>query len=236
MKTLLRFKFLWSWKLKELKHHPFFRLSGGSLHSHRELWGGSHRIPTLGEHTATVTAHRCSCRYKMAVQPLSQIVTWANKLLDGFLCFPVLADCCGQSVGAALNLKESKESNWGMIYSLLLAVKKKATKKHPAKWSGNRQKKWFFLMQHRVKLELSATGCCGGQNKAWVKSTCLKGKFNEGSQTQRCEQNLWLVKPSCLLPKSMRLYSEKHHWMPLLLLLPFLKCPPPALVRDSDLH
>lgn len=236
MKTLMRFKFLWSWKLKELKHHPFFRLSGGSLHSHRELWGGSHRIPTLGEHTAAVTAHRCSCRYKMAVQPLSQIVTWANKLLDGFLCFPVLADCCGQSVGAALNLKESKESNWGMIYSLLLAVKKKATKKHPAKWSGNRQKKWFFLMQHWVKLELSATGCCGGQNKAWVKSTCLKGKFNEGSQTQRCEQNLWLVKPSCLLPKSMRLYSEKHHWMPLLLLLPFLKCPPPALVRDSDLH
>lgn len=232
---MLRFTFLWSWKPKEkLKHHPFFRLSGGSLHSHCELWGGSHRKPLWVGSTAAATAHRHFCRYKMALQPLSQIVTRAERLWDGFLCFPVLADCCGQSVGAALNLKESKESNWGMIYSLLLAVEKKTTKKHPAKWSGNGQKKWFFLMKHWVKLELSAMGCCGGQNKEWVKSTSQKGKFTEGSQSRRCEQKLWLVKPSCLLPKSMRLYSEKHHWMPLLL-LSLLKCPPPALVRDSKL-
>lgn len=103
----------------------------------------------------------------MALQPLSQIVTWANRLLDGFLCFPMLTDCCGQSVGAALNLKES---NQGMIYSLLLEVKKtQNTLEHQAKWSGNRQKKWFFFKQHPVKLELAAMGCCRGQNKEWVK-------------------------------------------------------------------
>lgn len=104
---------------KNLNITPSLGSLGGSLHSHRELWGGSHRILTLGELTAAVTAHRCSCRYKMALQPLSQIFTWANKLLDGFLCFPVLADCCGQSVGAAL-----EESNWGMINSLLSGSEK----------------------------------------------------------------------------------------------------------------
>lgn len=185
------------------------------------LWVKVTDYPLWVNNTAAITAHIHSWRYRMALQPLSQIVTWANRLLDRFLCFPMLTDCCGQSVGAALNLKER---NQGMIYSLLLAVKK-PTMEHQGKWSGKGQKKWFFLTQHWVKLELAAMGCCGGQNKERVKNTRAHLWKNEGCQTQRCKQSLWLMKPSCLLPKSMRLYSEKHHWITVLLLYSFLKCP-----------
>lgn len=85
------------------------------------LWVKVTDYPLWVNNTAAITAHIHSWRYRMALQPLSQIVTWANRLLDRFLCFPMLTDCCGQSVGAALNLKER---NQGMIYSLLVAVKK----------------------------------------------------------------------------------------------------------------
>lgn len=152
---MLRFKFLWSWKLKELETSSLLQA----------LWRG-HTVslglevtenPAWVNSTAAVTAHRHFCRYKMSLQKLSQIVTWAKRLLDGFLCFPVLADCCGQSVGAALNL-ESKEGNWGMIYSLLLAVKKKTTKKHPAKMIRQQTKE--VVLPHAA-LSKSGTFCHG---------------------------------------------------------------------------
>ena len=127
--------------------------------------------------TAASTAHLPSWRYRMALQPLSQIVTWANRLLDRFLSFPMLTDCCGQSVGAALNLKES---NQGMIYSLLLAVKKtlrgikqnhQATEKRSGSCLHSTERNWNSLpwdvVEAKIKNGLKTSQHTSESNVHW---------------------------------------------------------------------
>ena len=109
---------------------------------------------------------------------------------------------------------------------------------HQAKRSGDRQKKWFFLTQHWVKLELAAMACCGGRNKERVKNirahlrkkSPLKAvKHKDANRASGlwnqdvCCQNLWgctlksitgCLSCCCILALSVhyQLLLETAHW------------------------